>query len=109
MYQEWPDLSLIGDTMLYYFRNQKEGAGPCAPATCKWGPSDDGSHEGGCLAGACAEPTVANVAEEVKEIVAWLPAGRRVIVGFYASECRRDFCADASLQLRLVFRAGAFL
>lgn len=25
---EWPDLSLLGDTMLYYFRNQKEGAGP---------------------------------------------------------------------------------
>ena len=90
VYQEWPDLSLIGDTMLYYFRNQKEGSGPCAPATCKWGPADDGSHEGGCLAGACAEPTVANVAEEVKEIVAWLPAGRRVIVGFYASECRQD-------------------
>ena len=71
--------------MLYYFRNQKEGAGPCKPATCQWGPADHGAHAGGCLAGACAVPTVANVVEEVREIVAWLPKGRRLIVGFYAT------------------------
>lgn len=82
---EWPDLSLLGDTMLYYFRNQKEGAGPCKPASCKWGPANTGEHAGGCLAGACAVPTVANVAEEVREITAWLPSGRHLIVGFYAT------------------------
>lgn len=84
VFDQWPDLSLIGDGLAFYFRNQKQGAGPCAAAACVWGPS---GHEraGGCLAGACAEPTVANVGDEVRDIRAWLPPGRPLVVGFYAT------------------------
>ena len=78
MFEQWPDLSLIGDGLAFYFRNQKQGAGPCAPASCVWGPSDTtGEHAGGCLAGACAEPTVANVGGEVADIRAWMPPAAR--------------------------------
>jgi hypothetical protein len=81
-----PDLSMLGDTMLFYFRNEKQGAGPCMPTACEWGPGEStlppiDRRQGGCLAGACAETTVANVAEEVREIAAWLPRGRRFVVG----------------------------
>ena len=86
VFEQWPDLSLIGDGLAFYFRNQKQGAGPCAPASCVWGPSDTtGEHAGGCLAGACAEPTVANVGGEVADIRAWMPPGRPLVVGFYAT------------------------
>ena len=52
-----PDLSLVGDTMLFYFRNEKQGAGPCMPAACKWGPGEStlppkDQRQGGGLAGA---------------------------------------------------------
>jgi hypothetical protein len=66
------------------------GAGPCAVPSCIWGPSclQKGKaceRTGGCLAGACAEPTIANVGTEVADIRAWLPAARPLIVGFYAT------------------------
>ena len=83
VFEQWPDLSLIGDGLAFYFRNQKQGAGPCAPASCVWGPSDTtGEHAGGCLAGACAEPTVANVGGEVADIRAWMPPGRPLVLNF---------------------------
>jgi hypothetical protein len=85
VFQQWPDLSLIGDAMLYFFRNQKQGAGPCSPAACVWGPSaTHGERGGGCLAGACAESTVANIPSELVEIERWLPPGRPLIFGIYA-------------------------
>ena len=73
--------------MLYFFRNQKQGAGPCAPPSCQWGPSAYGPHgerEGGCLAGNCSESTVANVPTELVEIFSWMPAGRPLVFGIYA-------------------------
>ena len=86
VFEQWPDLSLIGDGLAFYFRNQKQGAGPCASASCVWGPSDTtGEHAGGCLAGICAEPTVTNVGGEVADIRAWMPQGRPLVVGFYAT------------------------
>lgn len=80
--KQWPDLSLIGDAMLYFYRNQKQGAGPCAPASCVWGPgAKHGERGGGCLAGACAESTVANIPSELVEIYSWLPPGRPLVFG----------------------------
>ena len=29
-FEQWPDLASVGDAMLYLYRNQKQGAGPCA-------------------------------------------------------------------------------
>ena len=51
-----PDILLTMDAPLFYFRNQKEGAGPCAAPECAdfWGPSCkpplNDSRTGGCLA-----------------------------------------------------------
>lgn len=80
----WPDLPLVIDTPLFYFRNQKQGAGPCADPKCPWGPAMK-TREGGCLAGACADSTVQNAEGEIRDIVAGLPEGRRLQVGFYAT------------------------
>lgn len=80
----WPDFPKVVDTSLFYFRNQKQGAGPCANPVCPWGPRMR-SREGGCLAGACAEATAQNAAEEVAEVAAGFPAGRPLQVGFYAT------------------------
>ena len=82
--QLWPDLALTLDTPIFYFRNQKLGAGPCAPASCPWGPRAT-EHAGGCLAGPCSESTAWNVVDEVDDMRRWLPPGRRLIVGFYAT------------------------
>lgn len=73
----WPDVGLTMDSVLFYFRNQKEGEGPCSacetPSPCP----------GSCLAGTCAEATVANFPEEATEMAAMLPAGRPLQVGMY--------------------------
>lgn len=90
----WPDLILVMDAPLFYFRNQREGAGPCAATPCwpYWGPATlplprgtNASRTGGCLAGPCAEPTATNVLVELDEIAKWLPSGRRILTGFYAT------------------------
>ena len=85
----YPDLPLLLDAPLFYFRNDKQGPGPCADGTvCPWGPrSPPGQMHttGGCLAGACADPTVKNAPGEVADMVAWLPPGRELQVGFYAT------------------------
>lgn len=86
VWDKWPDFPLVVDSVLFYFRNQKEGAGPCANPVCKWGPNARGRRSGGCLAGACADPTVQNAPGEIADIVAGLPAGRKNLqVGFYAT------------------------
>jgi hypothetical protein len=89
--ERWPDLILTMDAPLYYFRNQRQGAGPCAAAECTpfWGPATrpptNASRSGGCLAGPCAVLSVPNVQEEVRIAAAYLPAGRKLLVGFYAT------------------------
>ena len=77
------------DAPLFYFRNQKEGAGPCAARADFWGPSCkpplNDSRTGGCLAGHCADHTAINVAAELDEVATWVPAGRPILVGYYAT------------------------
>jgi hypothetical protein len=80
----WPDLPKVVDTVLFYFRNQKEGAGPCANPLCPWGPRMK-SRDGGCLAGNCSEATAQNAPGEIADIAAGMPPGRTVQVGFYAT------------------------
>jgi hypothetical protein len=80
----WPDLPKVVDTVLFYFRNQKEGAGPCSNPVCPWGPRMK-TREGGCLAGNCSEATAQNAAGEIADIAAGMPPGRPLQVGFYAT------------------------
>lgn len=84
---EYADLFWAVDFPLFYFRNQKQGAGPCAPAVCPWGYRKPSEHTGGCLAGACAEPTVMNAPDEIMDMAAAMPPARgaNLLVGFYAT------------------------
>ena len=73
------------DGALFYFRNEKQGVGPCAvsagcPLDCtgQWpGPS--------CLAGRCAEPTAANLPAEVVDVRKALPPNASLHVGLYVT------------------------
>lgn len=85
-FTSFPDLALVLDSPVYFFRNAKQGAGPCAAASCVWGPRHQGSKSGCCLAGVCSEPTTYNVAEEIAQVSAGMPPGRRVVVGYYATQ-----------------------
>ena len=80
----WPDFPRVVDTVLFYFRNQKQGAGPCLPLPCPWGPRMT-ERAGGCLAGSCADSTVQNAPGEIHDIAAGMPPGRLPQVGFYAT------------------------
>lgn len=84
MWNLWPDFPRVVDTVLFYFRNQKQGAGPCLPLPCPWGPRMT-ERAGGCLAGSCADSTVQNAPGEIHDIAAGMPPGRRPQVGFYAT------------------------
>jgi len=54
VWDRWPDFPLALDAPVFYFRNQKQGAGPCAAPDCVWGPLlGNRTKEGGCLAGSC--------------------------------------------------------
>ena len=83
-FTELPDLPYMLDAPVFFFRNAVEGAGPCAPDSCIWGPHAK-EHKGSCLAGACAEPTTFNLPKEVSTLVSGMPPGRRIIVGYYAT------------------------
>ena len=82
-----PGLGYVLDQPLFYFRNEKQGPGPCAAAECLWGPALPAGEPraGGCLAGACCVSTADNFAAEVGDVLVRLPPGRRVHVGFYAT------------------------
>lgn len=93
-FERWPDLPLALDSPIFFFRNQREGAGPCASPACSnwWGPKAKRLPNGtvdcpkcGCLAWTCAEPTVYNAPGETAEIAAGLPEGRDMLFGFYAT------------------------
>ena len=73
------DIARTVDSVLFYFRNNKQGEGPCS--RCSGHTSRKG-----CLDGVCAEPTVANAPGEIKYMSGFLPAGRKLQVGVY-------FCA----------------
>ena len=89
----WNDLGLTMDTMLYYFRNDKQGLGPCAASTCTLQNGNPISHSGhgACLAGigpngnepGCAMLTLPNASGEFADVFALLPAGRKLLGGVY--------------------------
>ena len=83
-FDDFPDLALMLDAPVFFFRNAMEGAQTCAPASCPWGPHAK-VHEGSCLAGVCSEPTTYNAPLEVAKVVAGMPASRQVITGYYAT------------------------
>ena len=83
-FDDFPDLALMLDAPVFFFRNAMEGAQTCAPASCPWGPHAK-AHEGSCLAGVCSEPTTYNAPLEVAKMVAGMPASRQVITGYYAT------------------------
>jgi hypothetical protein len=76
------DAALTFDTMLFWFRNEKQGAGPCLAPFCVWGPNVK-EKTGGCLAGVCAEPTVANAPGEFSDMAGLLPKERKLQGGVY--------------------------
>lgn len=88
----WPDLPLTLDSVLFYFRNEKEGAGPCTAETC----DVPGSCPNACLAGECAEATIPNAPGEIEDMTAWLPEGRKLQFGLYAS--RHSTCGTPSIR-----------
>lgn len=82
------DLPMTLDAPLFYFRNELEGAGPCADPSCPWGPrapANVSDRHGGCLAGECATGTARNAPQEIERVATYLPAGRKMHVGFYAT------------------------
>ena len=88
----WPDVPMVLDAPTFCFRNEFQGIGPCvstADRACPWGPmkktapTEDGP--GGCLAGACADPTVINAAFEVAHMNTRVPVGRSLMFEFYVT------------------------
>jgi hypothetical protein len=77
--RRWPDIARTFDTMIMYFRNEKRGEGPCSMCA---GPPPHTS-KAGCLDGVCAEGTVKHAPEEIADMSAFLPAGRKLQVGVY--------------------------
>jgi hypothetical protein len=75
----WPDLGQTLDGVLFYFRNEAEGAGPCAACP------PPGECPGACLSGTCAEATVPNAPAEIARMASMLPPDRRVHLGAYFS------------------------
>ena len=90
VFDSWPDLGLVLDSVLFYFRNEKQGQGPCAAPSC----DVPGSCTGACLAGVCADPTVANAPGEIADMATGLAAGRRLQLGVYASA--HSQCGEAT-------------
>lgn len=83
-FSHFPDLALMLDAPVFFFRNALEGAQTCAPQACPWGPHAR-SHSGSCLAGVCSEPTTFNAPLEVAQVVAGMPPSRAIIAGYYAT------------------------
>ena len=87
----FPDLALMLDAPLFFFRDMVQCATvescPCADQSCPWGPRFDNTsvRKGQCLAGACSEPTVPQVAAEIAAVAAGMPPARQMIVGYYAT------------------------
>ncbi len=75
---DFPDAAKTFDTFVFYFRNNKQGTGPCSSCTAHTGG-------GACLDGECAEATLPNLAGEAEDMAALLPAGRTMPVGVYYS------------------------
>ena len=78
--------NLSVDGALFYFRNERQGTGPCLPsAGCPLDCSGQWPGAAGCLSGSCAEPTVANLPGEISDVAASLPVNTSVFVGLYVT------------------------
>jgi hypothetical protein len=84
-FDAFPDLALMLDAPVFFFRNLMEGAQTCAPASCPWGPHATSHTSHYCLAGVCSEPTTFNAPLEIARVVAGLPASRSIIASYYAT------------------------
>ncbi len=84
-----PDIARTFDTMLFWFRNEKQGEGPCSSCT-------DHSGTGGCLDGMCAEQTLANAPGEFTEMSELLPTGRKLQASVYF--VRHSFYGEPSAR-----------
>jgi hypothetical protein len=83
--EPWKDLATTLDSMLFYFKNEKQGEGPCKGKenVCPRGFAKPNNF--GCLAGTCAEATVPNAPGEIADIVGLFPPGRKLQGGIYYS------------------------
>jgi hypothetical protein len=82
-----PDLPLVVDAPVIFFRNEKQGRSidsPCRQKGCPW-PHPQRPDYTGCLAGWCADPTTYNAPGEIADMVSFLPPNRRVHVGEYSN------------------------
>jgi FG-GAP-like repeat len=73
---EFPDFLRSVDTAIMFFRNNKQGIGPCSRCSQHTG-------DGGCLDGVCAEATIPNAPGEFFQMAGLLPAGRKLQAGVY--------------------------
>jgi hypothetical protein len=93
----WMDLQLALDTMLFYFKNEKQGTGPCAPSNCLM-PDGTRPQPNACLAGVgpstatgaplkptgeCANKTVPNASGEFGDVFKLMVPGRKLLGGVY--------------------------
>jgi hypothetical protein len=88
----WPDVGLSLDSILFYFRNEKQGGAPCA--TCE--VPDPTRCADGCLEGTCAEATVVNLPGEIADVVGMLPPDRKLQVGAYFTP--HSTCGEGSAK-----------
>jgi hypothetical protein len=80
------DRNLSVDGVLFYFRNEKEGIGPCAADRgCALDCTGQWPGAAGCLSGSCAEPTTANLPAEVTNVRRAIPSGASLHIGLYIS------------------------
>ncbi|HYK20894.1 MAG TPA: FG-GAP-like repeat-containing protein [Pyrinomonadaceae bacterium] len=74
--KKFPDFLHGVDTLFMFFRNNKQGTGPCT--NC-----GHSGHDHGCLEGVCAEATIPNAPGEFAEVAGLLPAGRKLQGAIY--------------------------
>lgn len=86
----WPDVGLTLDSILFYFRNERQGEGPCSAC------ATPGACTGACLASTCAEATVANAPGEIAELAGMLAPDRALQVGVYFTG--HSACGEPSVR-----------
>jgi VCBS repeat protein len=97
----WKDLGTSLDSMLFYFKNEKQGEGPCKGKEKVCPRGFEKPNNKGCLAGTCAEATVKNAPGEIADIAGLLPWGRKLQGGIYYSAHSELGCPSALYDLKL--------
>lgn len=83
--QQIADLGRLFDTIMFYFRNEKQGY---CEAGCDLGPTPwcPGGCANACLGGACAERTIRNAPSEFCDMRTLVPRGRKLQLGTYFTQ-----------------------